>query len=44
MDFDLEPGNEDRVDVKFNIPLNVDEGTYDVKIEVEGEGKMTRHS
>ena len=37
IDFDLEPGNDNRVDVKFNIPLGIEPGTHNVKIEAEGE-------
>jgi len=39
IDFDLEPGNDERVDVKFPIPLDVDAGTYNTIIEVEGEDR-----
>jgi len=39
IDFDLEPGNDERVDVKFPIPLDVDAGTYNVIMEAEGEDK-----
>lgn len=39
IDFDLEPGNDNRVDVKFGIPLDVDDGTYNVVIEAEGEDR-----
>lgn len=39
IDFDLEPGNDERVDVKFPIPLDVDSGTYNVIMEVEGEDR-----
>lgn len=37
IDFDLEPGNDNRVDVKFKIPLDVESGTHNVMIKVEGE-------
>ncbi|MBS3114869.1 hypothetical protein J4448_07255 [Candidatus Woesearchaeota archaeon] len=39
IDFDLEPGNDNRVDVKFPIPLDVDAGTYNVIMEAEGEDR-----
>ncbi len=39
LDFDLEPGDDMREDVKFSIPLDVDEGTYNVVMEAEGDGK-----
>lgn len=39
LDFDLEPGNDYRADVKFQIPLSVDAGTYKIRMEVEGESK-----
>ena len=39
IDFELEPGDDYRVDVKFPIPLDVDSGTYNTIIVVEGEGK-----
>lgn len=38
-DFDLEPGNDYRTDVKFAVPLDVDESTYNVVVEAEGEDK-----
>lgn len=38
-DFELEPGDDYRADVKFPIPLDVDSGTYNTVIVVEGEGK-----
>ncbi len=38
-DFDLAPGDDARVDVKFAIPLNVEEGTYNVILKAEGEDK-----
>ena len=37
LDFDLEPGDDYRVDVKFQIPLDVDSGTYNAVIEAEGD-------
>ena len=39
IDFDLEPGDDYRVDVKFAIPLDVDAGTYNVIMEAEGEDR-----
>ena len=36
-DFDLDSTAEQRIDVPFEIPLNVDEGEYEVRIEAEGE-------
>ena len=39
IDFDLEPGDENREDVRFSIPLDVDAGTYGVIEEAEGEDK-----
>ena len=39
IDFDLEPGNDERVDVRFPIPLDVDAGLYNAIIEVEGEDR-----
>jgi len=36
-EFDLNSGDNDDVDVFFNIPLSVIQGTYDVVIVVEGE-------
>lgn len=39
IDFDLEPGNDNRVEIKFFIPLDVDAGTYNVVIEAEGEDR-----
>ena len=39
IDFDLEPGDDNRVDVKFSIPLDSDAGTYNTRIEVEGEDR-----
>src|SRR3990167_8540671 len=39
IDFDLEPGNDERVDIKFPIPLDVDAGLYNTIIEVEGEDR-----
>lgn len=38
-DFDLEPGDDRRVDIKFNIPLNVDAGTYNVIVEADSEDR-----
>lgn len=39
IDVDLEAGNDDRLDVKFKIPLDVEAGTYNVIIEGEGQGE-----
>ncbi len=39
IDFDLEPGDDSRVDVKFAIPLDVDAGAYNVVMEAEGEDR-----
>ena len=39
LDFDLEPGDDYRFDVKFKIPIDVDAGTYDVLIEAESEDR-----
>ena len=36
-DFDLSPGRSKTATIAFNIPLQVDEDTFDVDIEVEGE-------
>src|SRR3989338_4389065 len=36
-DFDLKPGNDKRVTLKFQVPLEVDEDDFDVLIEAEGE-------
>src|SRR3989338_9363796 len=39
LDFDLEPGDDYRFDIKFPIPLDVDAGTYNVLMEAEGEDR-----
>ena len=39
IDFDLAPGDDNREDVKFSIPLDVDAGTYNAILEAEGEDK-----
>jgi len=39
IDFDLEPGDDERVDIKFSIPLDVDAGTYNAIVEAEGEDR-----
>jgi len=39
IDFDLEPGDDYRADVKFAIPLDVDAGAYNTIIEAEGDDK-----
>ncbi len=45
LDFDLEPGDDYRFDLKFSIPLDVDTGTYLVLLEAEGEDRNeTLHS
>lgn len=36
-EFDIDPEDEETVDLEFDIPLIVDEDTYDVEILVEGE-------
>ena len=36
-DFDIRPGSDRRVTLKFQIPLEVDEDDFDVIIEAEGE-------
>ena len=38
-DFDLEPGNDYRSDIKLNIPVDFESGTHNVKIKAEGEGR-----
>ncbi|MBI3034812.1 hypothetical protein HYY71_00680 [Candidatus Woesearchaeota archaeon] len=44
-EFDLERGEQERVDMKFELPLAVAERLYDVTIEVEGEDlNHTRYS
>jgi len=35
--FDLDADEYKRVDIKFDLPLRINEGTYDVEIDVEGE-------
>ena len=37
LDFDLEPGDDYRYDVKFQIPLDVEANTYNTIVEAEGE-------
>jgi len=39
LDFDLEPGNDERVDIKFEIPLDVSAGTYNAIISADGEDR-----
>lgn len=39
IDFDLEPGDDYRFDVKFSIPIDVGASTYNVVMEAEGEDK-----
>lgn len=42
--FDLSPGSDKRTTIKFEVPLEVDESTFDVIINAEGEDKNgTRH-
>ena len=36
-DFDLGPGDDKRVTLKFEVPLEVEEDTFDVEIRAEGE-------
>jgi hypothetical protein len=36
-EIDLDSASEQRVDVKFEIPLDIDQGTYDLTIGLEGE-------
>ena len=38
-DFDLAPGDDQRVDIKIGIPLDVESGTYKTLIESEGEDR-----
>ncbi len=39
LDFDLEPGDDYRFDIKFSIPLDTDSGTYITEFEAEGEDR-----
>ncbi|MAG91081.1 hypothetical protein CMO83_00220 [Candidatus Woesearchaeota archaeon] len=39
LDFDIGPGDDYRFDIKFFVPLDVDEGTYDFILEAEGEDR-----
>jgi len=39
IDFDLEPGEDYRADIKFNIPVDIQSGTHNLKLEIEGEGR-----
>ncbi len=41
-EFDLSPGDDKKVTLRFKIPLNVEEGNYDVSIEAEGEDENGR--
>jgi len=44
-EFDLNPGEEERTTVFFDIPLEVEEGDYEVLVEVEGvDDEGTEHS
>ncbi len=36
-EFDVDSGKNTDVDIYINIPMSVDEGTYDILVEVEGE-------
>ena len=36
-EFDLRPGDDKTSTLRFELPLNVDEGSFDVSIEAEGE-------
>jgi hypothetical protein len=36
-EFDIKPGKDENVDIRFEIPYDVEEGTYDVIIFAEGE-------
>ena len=36
-DFDIDSGNDNRVDIKFKIPFDVETKTYNVKVEAEGD-------
>ncbi|MEK6983873.1 MAG: hypothetical protein AABX33_04835 [Nanoarchaeota archaeon] len=36
-EFDLDPGDDKRVNLKFQVPLEVDEDTFDVEINAEGD-------
>lgn len=36
-DFDLRPGDDKKVSLKFQVPIEVDEDTFDVTIHAEGE-------
>src|SRR3989338_1693809 len=38
-EFDLEPNENERVTLLFDIPLEVEEGDYDILVEIEGEDK-----
>lgn len=39
LDFDLKPGNDERVDIKFEIPLDVEAGAYNVVISADSEDR-----
>ena len=39
LDFDLEPGDDYRFDLEFNMPLDADAMSYNVVLEAEGEDK-----
>ena len=44
-DFNVEPENDQKVDIKFKIPLNVDASTYNTIITAEGiDGNRTKYS
>jgi len=43
--FNLEPENDEKVDIKFKIPLNVEASTYNTIITAEGiDGNRTKYS
>ncbi len=39
IDFDLEPGDDVRADIKFGIPLDVDASTYNAILRAEGDDR-----
>ncbi|MBI2124585.1 hypothetical protein HYT92_02225 [Candidatus Pacearchaeota archaeon] len=42
-DFDLDAGDDKKVTLKFQVPLEVEEDDFDVLIEAEGRGNGTSH-
>ncbi len=45
VDFDLEPGDDEKADVKFTIPFDVDANTYHIVVEANGDDRNgTSHS